>query len=58
MIKDLTAAENRALEIVVEHLRLIKGRTGYGRFVLGVDVVAGKETMFEYTPTFQEKPPK
>lgn len=58
MIKDLTAAENRAIELVVEHLRAIKQRTGHGRFVLAVEITSGVETFFEYTPTFKEKPPR
>lgn len=57
-MKDLTPAETRALELVVEHMRAIKERTGYGRFVLGVEIVAGRETMFDYAPTYREKPPK
>ena len=58
MTKDLTAAEARALELVVEALRDIKARTGHGRLTVVVEVAAGAETLFEITPTFRHKPPR
>ena len=58
MTRELTPAELRALQIVIDTLRDIKTRTGHGRLLLAVEIAEGRETLFEYTPTFKEKPPR
>jgi hypothetical protein len=58
MSRDWTPAEYRAAELVIDTLREVKKRTGHGRVLVAVEVVAGVETMFETTPTFKEKPPR
>ena len=58
MIRDWTPAELRAAELVIETARQVKAKTGYGRVLVQVEIVAGFETMFESTPTFKEKAPR